>query len=256
MKTHPMLFSGPMIRALLDGRKTQTRRILKLPDWALNMDCTGRLHVYQPDEGFERHGLEFADRLRGLWDPVSNPTGRSGAYLRVPIMTGDLIWVRETWNAFSFSQDGDEAWPTKTIPTADEMQEIRDMACRVDVQAVYQESDRAQKWFSDQKWRPGIHMPRWASRITLEVTDVRVQRLQDISAKDATEEGIERLRCDGLDGFRNYLSSDPMERVAMIPSFKSLWNSINGPGAWDQNPWIVAYSFKVHKKNVDELALT
>ncbi|HEX7051763.1 MAG TPA: hypothetical protein VF188_16275 [Longimicrobiales bacterium] len=110
------------------------------------------------------------------------------------------------------------------------------------------------------RWRPSIHMPRWASRITLEVTDVRLQRLQEIVADDAIAEGIERdssafmhagwLVYDSpvcpTDGRPGFVTTDP------VYSFASLWRSIHGPGAWEENPEVVAVSFRPHLRNIDE----
>lgn len=91
------------------------------------------------------------------------------------------------------------------------------------------------------KWRPSIHMPRWASRITLDVVDVRVERLQDISEEDAKAEGCEEI----TPGFyRNYLSTDGATFYSAAMSFQSLWESINGPDSWDANPWVWVVTFK------------
>jgi hypothetical protein len=91
----------------------------------------------------------------------------------------------------------------------------------------------------DHKWRPSIHMPRWASRLTLEVTDVRVQRLQDISEEDARAEGVE---CDS-DGWRDYLMPATQCAPTASDSYLTLWNSLHGEGAWAANPWVWAVSF-------------
>lgn len=225
MTDRPILFSGPMICALLEGRKTQTRRVLQVP---------------APFDTSDDISVEIA-------------TG----FIEPQFRRGDQLWVKEGWNAFAFSEDGEEAWPTKTIPTADEMAEIRKAAYRVDVQAVYRESHRARQWFADQKWRPSIHMPRWASRLTLTVTDVRVQRLQDISEADAIAEGC-----------RPYFDHDNPSEYAgpngtvhqMAPlrgpldDFHRLWESLNARRApWASNPWVCAVSFAVHKCNIDRV---
>jgi hypothetical protein len=258
----PILFSGPMIRALLDGRKTQTRRVVKdVPDTPAP-DCHP-LHT-------PKHPAPYLDAYCGERKTTANPRGMGRNWhwwqvddrpghvaFRLPYAPGDRLWVKERWNAFAFSEDGEEAWPTKTIPTGEEMAEIRDEACRVDVRAVYRESDRARQWFGHQKWRPSIHMPRWASRLTLTVTEVRVQRLQEISEDDAIAEGC-----------RPFFDHDnPTERAApngtvrkMAPlrgpadDFHRLWDSLNADRApWDSNPWVVAVSFTVHKGNIDQM---
>lgn len=228
MNDKPITFRPDMIRALLDGRKTQTRQIIKSRGW-LPEFCGGRDDDKNDPSNYgwwDDHWCEWVtlDQFRN--------------YTFVPYAPGDRLWVREAWNTFTFSQDGEKAWPTDTIPTAAEMQEIKESAYRFDTQIVYRESDRAREWFSDQKWCSPIHMPRWASRLTLVVTDVCVQRVQDISEDDAFDEGVERPAIP--------LSTS---RVA----FRNFWNSIHSPDAWDQNPWVAAISFDVHKCNIDQM---
>lgn len=198
MADKPIIFSAPMIRALLDGRKTQTRRVLNP----------------QPESPHDKIDALFKWRV------------------------GDRLWVQETWNAFTFSEDGECAWPTDTIPTAEDMREVKEAAYRFDMQVVYRESDRAREWFTNQTWRSETQMPRWASRMTLGVTEVRVQRLQEISEADAIREGVTLIEetCE-----------DPRE------AFRNLWNSLHGPGAWDANPWVACLSFETHQKNIDQM---
>lgn len=215
MADRPIIFSAPMVRALLDGRKTQTRRILKPPYGTLE---------YLRD---------------GTWRPI---------YTKC--FPGDRLYVREAFNAFQFSQDGDEAWPVK-IPTLEECKEADELGYRYGApQIVHRESDRARKWFSDQKWRPSIHMPRWASRLTLTVTDVRVQRLQDISEGDAIAEG-----CDPVHVAPGGSTGNPSDGwLSYSEGFRTLWNSLHGPDAWDANPWVVALTFTVQHSNIDQLS--
>lgn len=249
MADRPILFSAPMVRALLDGRKTQTRRALK-EDAVRCLVLLGR-------------------------DVLMASTNRK----LLPCAPGDRLWVREAFNAFQFSQDGDDAWPVK-IPTLEECKEADELAYRYGApQIVYRESDRAREWFANQKWRPSTHMPRWASRLTLTVTDVRVERLQDISEADATAEGAtSRPACSGFasrdDGWpMDWARVGTLSRWAMVPpgspmlnplkerdislcdpqmAFANYWGSIHGPGAWDANPWVAAISFDVRRGNIDE----
>jgi hypothetical protein len=239
MTDRPIIFSAHMIRALLDGRKTQTRRVLKV----------------QPPEGAKFFAWDIGPA--GAFASFIKPDVRGNADLypsRLTAWRGDRLWVKEVWNAFTFSEDGECAWPTDKIPTADEVRDIRDAAYRFDVQAVYRESDRARKWFADQKWRSPIHMPRWASRLTLIVTDVRVQRLLDISEADAVAEGVEDGGCTECGG-----SSRASPPCCYRPSpdfrdsFAFLWNSLHGPDAWAANPWVCALTFTVHKCNIDQM---
>jgi hypothetical protein len=178
MSERPILFNGEMVRAILDGRKTQTRRVVKL-------NHSGR--VKQPGSARNWH-LDDPDAV------LACPYG----------MPGDRLWVRE-----AFWTDGDEV-----IYRADPGAE--------------KELDSA---FTGLNWKPSIHMPRWASRINLEVTAVCVERLQDISRGDAMQEGCP---------FPNMqMGPDPREW------FSDLWESINGPCGfgWDVNPlvWVVEF---------------
>lgn len=184
MSDKPIIFSAPMVRALLDGRKTQTRRILKPPYGT----------------------LEF--QANGTWKPICTK-----------FFPGDRLWVREacaTW-----------------------VGELKDAAYRADETDAEWENLRHDARLGFWKIRPSIHMPRWASRLTLIVTDVRVQRLQDISRGDAMEEGCP---------FANMADGpDPRDW------FTTLWNSIHGPKAWGANPWVCAISFTVTPQNIDQI---
>jgi hypothetical protein len=224
MGDKPILFSAPMIRALLDGRKTQTRRVLKHP------------------KGIDINIAPTVQTDDATWIAFDHPKGGPLTCIKWPYAPGDRLWVKEAWNCFAFSQDGEEASPTQTIPSAAEYRECKEDAYRFDIQAIYRESDRARKWFSDQQWRSPIHMPRWASRLTLTVTDVRVQRLQDISEADAMAEGA------NPSDLRMY-----PELGTSCDWFHDLWNSLHGPDAWDANPWVVALTFDVHHRNIDQM---
>lgn len=238
MTDRPIIFSAPMVRALLAGRKTQTRRILKpqpvqhAPDLAFTW---GKFTGLWPDDWFGNGG-EIDDAL--------------------PYAVGDRLYVREAWNCFSFSQDGEVAWPAKRIPTKREFDELAELGVRGDYQIVYAESDRAREHFADQKWRPSIHLPRWASRLTLTVSDVRVQRLQAISEEDCIAEGP-KLRGWADFGYMSALNGPMVEtdqpHVSATPRtwYRELWDSLHGDGAWDENPWVVALTFTVEKRNID-----
>ncbi|WP_306049141.1 hypothetical protein [Oceaniradius stylonematis] len=231
MADRPILFSDPMVRALLEGRKTQTRRVLKP----------------QPDPAAPIAGADFVvmEGDPGRWCWLNGFDGSIVAPFNVSARPSDRLWVREAWNAFTFSEDGETAWPTEVIPTAELMAEIRDAAHRHDTQAVHRESDRARKWFTGGPWRPAIHMPRWASRLTLSVTDVRVERVQEISEDDAKAEGPTQH------------SNWPDEYYASwTGAFRALWDSINSKRegcAWSDNPWVVALTFDVHHQNIDAM---
>jgi hypothetical protein len=187
MTERPIIFSAPMVRALLEGRKTQTRRILKP----------------QPDT-----------KGRGFLDS------------RLPYARGDRLWVREAWAPLESLTHGDPG-----------PQALADRGFyRADNSTVDGEISR---------WRSPIHMPRWASRITLAVTEVRVQRLQEISEADAVAEGCREgyVTIEGIN-----------EGWSARTAFRDLWNQIHGPAAWDANPWVCAISFEVHRHNIDRIA--
>lgn len=200
MTDKPILFSGPMIRALLEGRKTQTRRVLKP----------------QPVESFSTFS-EYAD------------AGIERRFL-IPHAPGWRLWVRE---AHYLTDDGESEYAVFAADEASVKEHFTDMQATM---ASHPSID----WSKHLRLRPSIHMPRWASRLTLIVTDVRVQRLQEISEADAIAEGMTfphgmEWGCDPVDAFR------------------TLWNSLNADRGfgWDANPWVSATTFTVHKCNID-----
>ena len=209
MTEHPILFSAPMVRAFLADRKTQTRRLLKPQPGGFPGPC-----LYGPS------GL-------GVW--TGDPNKGSSFCTCVPIplrwKRGDTLWVRE---AHYLTDNGDYE---QVVYAADDD----------GVRAHFLALDGLPRDFSSvvlaghKKLRPSIHMPRWASRITLLVTDVRVQRLQDISEDDARAEGVEQETC----GLRT-----ESERDWGRCKFGDLWESINGAGWWNANPWVAAITFE------------
>lgn len=220
MKERPILFSGPMVLAILEGRKTQTRRIVKPQPFE-----NGRLfgpELYQPVE-YDRHGemvpgksIYGAYSEDGEWG-VKCPYGAPG----------DRLWVKETFFV-------DTAM--KKIGSS----MMDDLYYRADGECCQQIPECACAEVGKPKWRPSIHMPRWASRITLEVTSVRIERLQEISEQDAMAEGAKKFKgkYHFLDSWEGELEKTPQA------AFRKLWNQINGPDAWDQNPWVWVVEFK------------
>jgi len=231
MTDRPILFSAPMVQAILreirapGTGKTQTRRVLKTQS-VDGYSANGNLVEYE--KGL-KHGLEFTHIVHGLWDPNSNPNGKSAWYVPVPFRTGQRLWVRE---AHYLTDDGENGYAVFAAEQGDVDEHLANMQTTM---ASHPSID----WSKHLRLRPSIHMPRWASRITLEVTDVRVQRLQEISEADAVAEGVEWIREHDRD------ASD---------AFSRLWDSLNAERApWASNPWVVAISFKPHLCNIDQM---
>lgn len=212
MKERPILFSGEMVRAILDGRKTQTRRVIKpQPIFIKDLDGLGIGEFL----GWHKSKVEFIDSIHGSLErhcPYGQP--------------GDRIWVRET---FAARFEYDQCKPTEIHPT----QNIFYLADgKTDIEKRYPEIEHSSRG----KWRPSIFMPHWASRITLEIVNVRVERVQDISDEDAISEGVTlEMRGRGL-------SRKPRgPRMA----YARLWDSINAKRGygWDTNPFVWCIEF-------------
>jgi hypothetical protein len=200
MADKPILFSGPMVRAILAGRKTMTRRII---------DPQPVEPVFLVDDWYDA----ARERVASIY---------AGEKSIVKYQIGDRLWVREAWRF-----DG-----AARAVSAD--------ACR-GKRAVQYRADGYVPIPTDE--RSPIFMPRWASRITLLVTGVKVERLQEISEADAVAEGCE-LR-ESVRGLNVYHASHRA-------SFASMWTIINGPGAWKANPWVAAYSFQIETRKEPE----
>ena len=214
MADRPIIFSAPMIRALLDGRKTQTRRIIKpSPEFCGG----GRSRDPQNWNDPDAWGWENYDE--GCWDLLSE--GYTGRPFYAP---GDRLWVREAFSYESLDVDRNGFMPPWYW--ADGKPESGDFT----------------------RPKPSIHMPRWASRLTLLVTDVRVQRLQEISDDDARAEGV---LPDGFEGYRGHEGT--IGYPTAIWAFRHIWHTIHGPDARDANPWVAAISFTVHRCNIDKM---
>jgi len=216
MKVSNILMRPELVRASLDGIKTQTRRtrgldaVNRSPDnWRYPFICT------QDSSG--KFGALFKSK-----DGVGN-----GIFLPCPWgRPGDLVWARENWQAWS-EFDG--------VKAADIPQNARE---RINYPAD------GNKW--DAKLRPGIHCPRWANRLTLRLKEVRVERLQDISEEDAKAEGARpAFSCPGWDG----VAGSPSYRWG----FHELWQSIHGPASWDHNDWLWVLVYEAIAMNVDEV---
>ena len=240
MADRPIIFSAPMVRALLAGRKTQAQRICKAD--VPTMPALNNV-VHRPP----KHERPYLDSYCGAQKSAANPRGmseiwcwwtrddRCGPQFKIPFVPGDRLWVRESWQLHSLATD------------------VCTVAYAASINASWTEAHeqfpdhyaqgRSPKPFQA-GWRPSIHMPRWASRLTLEVTDVRVQRLQDISRDDVLAEGI--VERQGL----------PIADVhaGWHEPFADLWCSLHGADAWSANPWVAALTFTVTHTNIDAQA--
>jgi hypothetical protein len=231
VRERPILFSAPMVRALLAGRKTQTRRVLTQNNSTVLGERWGRASPWS--------GLDFSRGVprtqSSIMCYIAGADAPRDVHLDVPFLhpqdaasgmdwdgvvyrvrpqwqADETLWVRES---LTVRNDGSRAVP-KLVPM---------------YAADWEGFDKPDR---DWDWTPSIHMPRWASRITLRITDVRVERLNDISEADALAEGIERIRFPEVGEW-----GWPQRK------YRDLWEVINGPGSWDANPWVWAMSFEV-----------
>ena len=214
MRERPIIFSAPMVRAILAGAKTQTRRVVRQQITPLADGSSW----HQFDHRGSNYRMNLRNGTVSQWSPLLQfcPYGQPG----------DRLWVREThapqsdcWGSWERWTRG-EGGPGPVIH--------------------YKASDE-RAWVD--RWRPSIHMPRWASRITLEITSVRVERLQDISEADAIAEGC-------IQNPNGYYQGGPHKVIGLkqmataVRAYRDLWESINGPSSWDANPWVWVVEFK------------
>lgn len=232
MKQRSILFSASMVRAILAGTKTQTRRVVKLPANAKHVQ------YWTPPSGKSEPG--WADPGVNYWTPDPNGETDSNHLDRCPYgQPGDRLWVREAFR-FLDSFDGDSPatvgerclaanYPKPWAPTQYEADGWRDNWMHVGTPRSAPGSP------TPGKLRPGIHMPRWASRILLEITAVRVERLNEISEADCIAEGAS----GGHGAIPSYsYNATPEEH------YRHIWESINGPGSWAANPWVWVVEFR------------
>ena len=219
----PILFSAPMVRALLAGTKTQTRRVAKITAIMGN-----KVAVYPPEELIELSEGEFRE---GVCHYAST-NALSGPY-NLSYAVGDRLWAKEAWRTESRAYD-----------------DLKPSDMDADYSILYDADADWRLNKSTGRTRSSIHMPRWASRLTLTVTDMRVQRLQDINEEDALAEGVSDFsalsRAAGCDMAKAQTELRWAQRL-----YAALWDQINGPGAWNTNPWVVALTFDVRKGNID-----
>lgn len=201
----PIIFSAPMVRAILAGRKTQTRRVI-----------SSRFPTSRGAAPMVEAGCPFAFNATGYEDNIKCPYGRAG----------DRLWVKETFKPIGASRPAGYWTDPKWIGR----------------ECFYAADGDCPTWATG-KWKPSIFMPRWASRLTLAVEAVRVERLQEITPEDASAEGID-VNCPGCSGECGH----PIPRAEgrnMRLEWSCLWDSINGKRApWASNPWVWVVTFR------------
>ncbi|MEE7493042.1 hypothetical protein [Methylobacterium oryzae] len=223
MADRPIIFSAPMITALLAGRKTQTRRILKP----------------QPHPRTTQVSV-CRDLGMGCGPSVTGGTSQWDRWQKLRFAVGDRLYVREAWRApydldYRVEELGRPRRPAEFDPSTTAVEYLADGGREL-----------------GGKVRSPLHMPRWASRLTLMVTDIRVERLQDISEADAIAEGLIPETCAGQ---RMWGPGPPHGHFAHPQvAYRMIWEDIHGHGSWDANPWIVAVTFSVHARNIDQRA--
>lgn len=216
MAERPILFKTPMVKATLEGRKTQTRRTKNLERINENNPNGWRLNPHVPFDP------EFGWTFDSQFDEDGNAS--SGLAIKPPYAVGDHLWVKETFalspfRDLCFGDYGDDG-------------------------VIYKANDPQGLWAAvDGKWTASIFMPKSAARIWLEVTGVRVERLWDITCADRRLEGVECPTHDFPGGFCVGECRD------LKWAFRHLWNSINGPASWESNPWVWVIEFKVLSTN-------
>jgi len=261
MTDYPMIYSAPMVRALQAGRKTQTRRIITPGNSLFNGGRWSALHKRQEWD------------WEGAWvDGGPSPMGNPGPYLKLPWKAGDDDFEGTVHRIYPVIQPGDRLWVKEAAAWVSGWG-WRYRADNDDLSEMREQGEVG-------RWRSPIHMSRLASRITLTVTDVRVQRVQDISEEDAVAEGATaREKCSGFLGREIGWSMDwsrvgqlsayafrPPGGPAKAPlkegdislgnpkmAFASYFNDLHGPEAWDRNDWVWAYSFTVERQNIDSM---
>lgn len=234
MKARPLLMKGNLVLASLRGDKTQIRRVMNpQPEHKQVHEFKGRT-IY---DGEHRMWCWKDLVLENLIDFPNNADQKVLA-ARAPLgRPGDLLWVRENFGSQVRRHGGGTG--EFTVYHAD------------DPDAIDYESACGRKF--PVKWTPSIHMPRRLSRLTLRITDVRVQRLQDISEEDAIAEGLIPVTSPQFKPMWRYDSEKGGDFSDPRTAYRFLWEMINGPGSWDANPWIWAISYTAIAANVDQV---
>lgn len=219
MKERGIIFNADMVRAILDGRKTQTRRIVKsvptthdFHGWVMSSTCA-------KDEG------------KAVWAIGDSPLLKDPIRLNCPLgKIGDRLWVRETWQGPLVDYEN----ANKLYKDPEPFQTIKNCVYKADGDACpeYFDADDNLRY----GWKSSAQMPRWASRMLLEITDVRVERLQSISGEDAKAEGFDNSQSDAANSIGWFEKP--------IRAFRRAWENIYGADGWDSNPWVWVIEFR------------
>lgn len=249
MADRPILFSAPMVRALLLGNKTQTRRVMnpQPPAW-IYPDARPGYSCLTPAGHIEFRGRYI--------DSAGVDHGPASKFMKLPFLKDDRLWVKETWFA--------ESWYDRH-----KAEDRPAIIARIGEPKIWYDAGYLGGLFNpmimrtspldlDAQWSKGrkrvsIHMPRFASRITLPVTEVRVERLQDCSEQDAMAEGIAPHPNGSGAYFVKLDEGTCLAADTAVGVYRMLWDHINGAGAWAENPWVTATTFEVHLSNIDKL---
>jgi hypothetical protein len=227
MTDKPIIFSAPMVRALLDARKTQTRRVLRPQP----TPCGGKI----PGAIFSNDFYWPISEGYGVVSCKPHPPEKYLETHPIRFAPGDRLYVKEEWR----TEERFDHLPPSGLP--------------VNARIHYDADCCAPKLAG--RYRHARFMPRWASRLTLVVTDVRVQRVQEISSNDVLAEGVDpdHRALRSIPRSASDKKKRDMYHDAHVSQFRTLWNSLHGPDAWAANPWVAAISFTVHKCNIDAM---
>jgi len=233
-KQSPILFSTQMVEAILNNTKSQTRRIVK----------QNRRWCEDVDEVDLKSWFE-----KGI---IKSPYGEKG----------DMLWIRETWKMIGHTQDDHTEFHFQYKDGEDRhidfygdddrceywVKKLDDLCANLLEKGLAEENDEEERYTwnkEDVPWKPSIHMPKEVARIWLKISDIRVERLHDISDVDCVEEGIKHSQ--GKSGplcWYDYKHKSYNAVTGVTSSFKTLWQTVNGPGSWNINPWVWVISFE------------
>ena len=254
MKDRPILFNGEMVRAILDGRKMQTRRVIRSPGNSKHIDrLLGEWGLsappYQYDGSAWMPGEQLPWNWTGskppkigdwIWELQCDVDDHETTPIRCPYgAPRDHLWVRETWSYITLSEGEYTGAPDQRRRSKD----------NVPVAMLYRADAERDGWEREAPWSPSIFMPRWASRITLEVTDVRVERVQEIAPADCEAEGITcETKATPANGLPYYecRNGDGLIYGDARSAFAGRWDSINAKRGydWRTNPWVWVVTFE------------